>query len=65
MATAAGFFVLGLLFAASATADTLLGPDDFEGGLGSNWTNGINGSDDVFDWTHDSGGTPSENTGQT
>ena len=48
-----------MLFAASATADTLLGPDDFESGFG-NWTNATG---DVFDWTHDSAGTPSDNTG--
>ena len=59
LAAAAGFFAFGLLFAASATADTLLGPDDFESGFGS-WTNATG---DVFDWTRNSGGTTSSNTG--
>jgi len=37
----------------------VLGPDAFEGGFG-NWPN-VGG--DVFDWTRDSGGTPSSSTG--
>ena len=54
-----GTLVFALLFAAPATADTVLGPDDFESSFG-NWSN-VGG--DAFDWTRNSGGTQSVGTG--
>ena len=57
LSLALSVFCLG--FAVSAGAADVLGPDDFEVGFG-NWTN-ITG--DQFDWTRDSGGTPSSGTG--
>ena len=50
---------LALLVAAPASAVDLLGPDDFEVGLG----NYSNVAGDNFDWTRDSAGTPSTGTG--
>ena len=55
---AATTLLLGLCATAAGAAD-LLGPDDFEVDFGS-WANATG---DDFDWTRDSGGTPSNGTG--